>query len=106
MLSLENVEPRSSEIIRYVETQEDFVVERKCDCQADCRCVSKTCHCQELRALASSRDRVLGAYELATSELKVAARNAVNQGMMKIEVARQANVTRPTLDAWLSQRGQ
>ena len=104
MPSLNNGEPRSSGVIRYVESQEDQQLADKCECEIGCKCDAGSCHCKELRSRAEARNRVLTAYDFATSELKVAARKAVNDGMMKIEVARQANVTRRTLDAWLTER--
>ena len=76
----------------------------KCECELGCRCDAGTCHCRDLRSLAEARNRVLVAYDVATSELKVAARKAAKDGMMKIDVARQADVTRRTLDAWLSEQ--
>lgn len=78
----------------------------KCECEIGCRCDAGTCHCKDLRSRAEARNRVLVAYDVATSELKVAACKAVEAGMMKIEVARQADVTRRTLDAWLSEQEQ
>ena len=75
----------------------------KCECEIECKCDAGSCHCKELRIRAEARNRVLTAYDFATYELKVAARKAVNDGMMKIEVARQADVTRRTLDAWLAE---
>ena len=104
MTSLNNGEPRSSGVIGYLGRREDLQVDQLCDYETSCRCVKGTCHCQGLKALAASRDRVLSEYDLATSELKKAASKAVQDGMMKIEVARQANVTRRTLDAWLTER--
>lgn len=104
MPSLNNGGPRSSGVIRYVEPQEDQPLADKCECEIGCRCDAGTCHCKDLRSRAEARNRVLVASDVATSELKVAACKAVEGGMMKIEVARQADVTRRTLDAWLSER--
>lgn len=75
----------------------------KCECEIGCKCDAGSCHCKDLRSRAEARNHVLAAYDVATSELKVAARKAVKDGMMKIEVARQADVTRRTLDAWLTE---
>lgn len=75
----------------------------KCECEISCRCDVGTCFCQDLRSLATARNHVLAAYDVATSELKSAARKAVEGGIMKIEVAKQADVTRRTLDAWLAE---
>jgi hypothetical protein len=76
-----------------------------CECEIGCKCDAGSCHCKGLRSRAEARNRVLAAYDVATSELKVAARKAVNDGMMKIDVTRQADVTRRTLDAWLAEEG-
>lgn len=75
----------------------------KCECEIGCKCDAGRCHCKDLKSRAEARNRVLAACDVATSELKVAARKAVSDGMMKIEVARQADVTRRTLDAWLAE---
>lgn len=42
----------------------------------------------------------------AMDALKSAVRTAREAGMTKVEIARRAGVTRPTLDAWLAQGGE
>lgn len=54
-----------------------------------------------LESLAMVRDRAYRAYLTAQDELRGACVAAIEQGISKMRVADDANVTRQTLDRWL-----
>lgn len=60
---------------------------------------------EELAGLGAQRQALLAEVEQATDRLRVAAVAAVKAGHSKFYVARDAGVTRRTLDKWIAEEG-